>query len=162
MTTLNPFAIVGAILRAITPKIVLNAIEPWLDRIRGLLTSSPARVIGYGAAVVIYLVALAFDRIPDMTFEQALVNTTFAITTLVGVIEAIRHYVFSPATVAKMVAAPPTAAGPIAAAVAEGVDPALIADAVIESDPGAPAEPTIDTAAVLEHLDELADADEEG
>ena len=67
--------------------------------VEALLTKSPARAIGYGAAVVVYLVANAFGRIPDMTIDQAVYTATVVIGILVAVIEAIRHYVYSPATV---------------------------------------------------------------
>lgn len=70
-----------------------------LDKVRDLLRGEPARAIGYGAAVVIYLVALAFDRIPDMTLDAALVSATAAIVTVGSVIETIRRFVYSPVTV---------------------------------------------------------------
>jgi hypothetical protein len=74
-----------------------------LDKARDLLKGEPARAIGYGTAAVIYLVAMAFDRIPDMSPEEALTSATFAITSIVGVIESIRHFVYSPATVSEIV-----------------------------------------------------------
>ena len=93
-----------------------------LDKVRELLRGEPARAIGYGAAAIIYLVAYAFDAIPDMTPEAALTAAVAAIGTLAGVIESIRSLVYSPATVSRIVNTPPTAEGPIAAAEAEGVD----------------------------------------
>lgn len=70
-----------------------------LDKARELLRGEVARAIGWGAAIVIYLVALALDRIPDMSLDQALVSATAAIVTVGGVIEAIRRYVYSSPTV---------------------------------------------------------------
>lgn len=70
-----------------------------LDKAATLLKGEAARAIGYGAAVVIYLVALAFDRIPDMPPEDALTAATAAIVTVTGVIESIRHFVYSQNTV---------------------------------------------------------------
>lgn len=74
-----------------------------LDKARDLLRGEPARAIGYGAAAVIYLVALAFERIPDMSPEDALVSATAAITVVAGVIETIRRFVYSPNTVSEIV-----------------------------------------------------------
>lgn len=82
---------------------IMGTVRAILDKARELLLSEPARAIGYGAAAVIYLVALAFDRIPDMTADQALIAATAAITTVAGVIEAIRRFVYSPATVSEIV-----------------------------------------------------------
>jgi len=127
--SLNPFAIIGELVRTLLPAPVVSWLEGLVEAVNRVLQGSPARAIGYGAAVVIYLVALAFDRIPDMTFEQAVTSAVTAVTILVGIVEAIRFYVFSPATVAKIVTTPPTAAGPIEAAVVEGVPPRTIADA---------------------------------
>lgn len=64
-----------------------------LAKASDLLKGEPARAIGYGAAAAIYLVAYAFDAIPDMTPEQALVSAVAAIGTLAGVIESIRSLV---------------------------------------------------------------------
>ena len=64
-----------------------------LAKASDLLKGEPARVIGYGAAVAIFLVASALDRIPDMTIDEALVAATAAIVTIGGVIESIRSLV---------------------------------------------------------------------
>lgn len=64
-----------------------------LDKARDLLAGEPARAIGYGAAAVIYLVALAFDAIPDVSPDAALVAATAAIVTVGGVVESIRRLV---------------------------------------------------------------------
>ena len=65
-----------------------------LGKAKALLTErEPARAIGYGAAGVIFFVALAFDRIPDMSADEAVATASVAIGTLVGVIEAIRSLV---------------------------------------------------------------------
>jgi hypothetical protein len=70
-----------------------------LDIARTLLTGEPARAIGYGAAVVIYLVAKVVGVIPDQTFDQAVVEAVAAMAIVASVVETIRHYVYSPATV---------------------------------------------------------------
>lgn len=70
-----------------------------LDRADGVLKGEPARIIGYGAAVAIYLVAKASGTIADQTPEQAFISATAAIGTVVGVIESIRHFVYSKPTV---------------------------------------------------------------
>lgn len=75
-----------------------------LDGFRDILRGEPARVIGYGAAVVIYLVAKAVGTIPDQTFEEAMVSTAAAITLVATVIETIRRFVYSPVTVEAEVA----------------------------------------------------------
>lgn len=132
--SLNPFAIIGSLVQSFLPAAVVAWLQQLVEAANRLLQGSPARAIGYGAAVVMYLVALALDRIPDMTFDQAVTSAVTAVTILVGIVEAIRHYVFSPATVAAIVTTPPTAAGPIAAAMVEGVPPTTIAEAA----PGGP------------------------
>ncbi len=93
-----------------------------LDKAESILKGEPARIIGYGAAVVIYLVAKVSGSIEDQSPEQALVSGTAAIATIITIIESIRRLVYSPASVAAIVTSPPTAAGPIDAAVAAGVD----------------------------------------
>lgn len=72
------------------------SISSILDKARDLLAGEPARAIGYGAAAVIYLVAMAFDAIPDVTPEVALGAAIAGIATVAGVIESIRRFV-SPA-----------------------------------------------------------------
>jgi hypothetical protein len=100
----------------------MSFINSILDKARGLLQGEPLRLIGYGAGIVIYLAAKALGNIPDLPLEQALIQATAAIAVLASVIETIRRFTYSPATVAAIVQTPPTAAGPIAAAEAVGVD----------------------------------------
>lgn len=69
-----------------------------LDKAESLLQGEPARAIGYGAALVIVGVSLAsnalgFTRIPAVDLPTAVADATFAIATIVGVIESIRHFV---------------------------------------------------------------------
>jgi hypothetical protein len=80
-----------------------------LDKAEGLLKGEPARAIGYGAALVIVGVSLAsnalgFTRIPQVDLPTAVTDATLAIATIVGVIESIRRFVYSPATVDAIVA----------------------------------------------------------
>lgn len=84
-----------------------------LDTARDLLKGEPARAIGYGAAAAIYLVALAFDRVPDMTPEDALTAATAAIITITGVIETIRRFVYSVNTVEAIAVASAEAGTPV-------------------------------------------------
>lgn len=95
-----------------------------LEKARGLLQGEPLRAIVYGAAVVVWLVtriaqALHIGNFQVVNLDDALLVATAAATALT---ELVRRYVYSPATVAAIVNAPPTAAGPIAAAEAVGVD----------------------------------------
>jgi TRAP-type C4-dicarboxylate transport system permease small subunit len=75
-----------------------------LDKADMLLKGEPARAIGYGAALVIVGVSLAsnalgFTRIPAVDLPTAVTDATFAIGTVVGLIESIRHFVYSQNTV---------------------------------------------------------------
>lgn len=105
MSTLNPFVIIGSLMQTLLPAPVVTWLQGLVEGANRLLQGSPARAIGYGAAIVIYGVALIFDRIPDMTLEQALTTAVTAVTLLVGIVEAIRKYVFSPASVADLTGA---------------------------------------------------------
>jgi hypothetical protein len=75
---------------------ILNGL---LDKAESILQGEPARIIGYGAAVAIYLVAKISGSIADQTPEQALVSAGAGITAVIGVIESIRHFVYSVPTV---------------------------------------------------------------
>lgn len=65
------------------------------DRVDAALVSggNPVRAIGYGAAVVIYLFALAIKAIPDVTFEQAVGDATVAIGLVIYAVEKARSLV---------------------------------------------------------------------
>jgi len=99
-----------------------------LDLARDLLQGEPALVIGNGAAVVIYLVAKFMGAIPDQTFGDALASATAGIATVNAVLLTIRKYVYSPATVAKIVLTPPSDVGPVKAAVEAGAGDAVVAE----------------------------------
>jgi hypothetical protein len=81
---------------------VKNTVTAFLDKVKKLLTSEPARLIGYGSAIVIYLVAnfLASKGIIDvkLSFEDSIVTALAAMSVLVGIVEAIRRAVYSPLT----------------------------------------------------------------
>lgn len=98
-----------------------------LDSVQSVLRGEPARVIGYGGAVVVYLVARVSGSIPDVPLDTAIVQATAAIAVVASFVETIRRLVYSPATVAAIVATPPTAAGPINAAVEAGVPAETVA-----------------------------------
>lgn len=80
----------------------MDQLRALLDKVEGVLSGEPARAIGYGAAVVIYLVAKASGKIADQSFDQAIISAGAGIGVVVGVIETIRRYVYSPATVDAM------------------------------------------------------------
>lgn len=74
-----------------------------LDKTSNLLKAEPARAIGYGAAVVLYLVvrvlnAKGYVQFGQLTFEESIVATLAAMTVISGVVESIRRFVFSPQT----------------------------------------------------------------
>lgn len=91
-----------------TPPTISERIAALLDQARVLLQGEPARLIGYGAAVVVVLVvaianALGFTRFgANIDLGTALGLTTLAIGSLVGLIETIRRYVYSPNTVQRI------------------------------------------------------------
>ena len=69
-----------------------------LDRATALLQGEPARAIGYGSALVIVGVslvsnALGYTRIPAVDLPTAIGLATAAIVTVTGVIESIRRFV---------------------------------------------------------------------
>ena len=68
-------------------------IKSTLARVSDALKGEPARVIGYGSAVVIYLVANVVGAIPDVTFDNAILSGAAAITVVASVVESIRHFV---------------------------------------------------------------------
>ena len=67
-----------------------------LDTVRGLLQGEPLRAIGYGAGVIVWIVAAISGRIPDVPIEQAVVQAGAAAAVLASIIETARRYV-SPA-----------------------------------------------------------------
>ena len=74
-----------------------------LDKVDTLLKTEPARLIGYGAAVVVVLAAQVIGHfkpgvLPNIGFDEALGLTAAAITFMVVVVEAIRRAVYSPQT----------------------------------------------------------------
>lgn len=70
-----------------------------LDKVTDVLSGEPARAIGYGGAAIIYVVAKALGQIPDVSPEDALVQAGAAIAVVASLVESIRHFVYSPATV---------------------------------------------------------------
>lgn len=74
-----------------------------LDAARNLLAGEPLRAIGYGAAVIVYLVTNASGRFADLTFDEAFSAATVAITTVIGIVETARRFVYSKPTVEVLV-----------------------------------------------------------
>ena len=102
-----------------------------LARARALLQGETLRAITLGAVIVVWLVThLAFalhlaGQPPAWDVIEVAVSAA-----LVALNEMIRLFVYSPATVSAIVNTPPTAAGPIAAAEAAGVDTSQNPDGV--------------------------------
>lgn len=74
-----------------------------LDKLRELLTTEPARLIGYGFALTIYLIlrlleSHGFLAFPDATFEQVVTLVFTTMASLVIIVESIRRFVYSPQT----------------------------------------------------------------
>lgn len=82
----------------------MSLIRRVLDASAELLRGEPLRALGYGVAVVLFFVALAFDKVPDMTFDEALASATTALTGVVGFVETARRLVYSPPTVERIAA----------------------------------------------------------
>ena len=74
----------------------MDKIKAILERARGLLSGEPLRAIGYGAGVVIWIVAGVSGRIPDVPLDQAMLQAGAAAALLASVIETARRHV-SPA-----------------------------------------------------------------
>ena len=91
----------------------LKALVLWLrdrivalvERLDAILRGEPVRAIGYGAAVVIYLVARASGKIADVSWPEAVGQATAAVAILASILETIRHFVWSPASVATLTGA---------------------------------------------------------
>lgn len=73
-----------------------------LDAATRLLQGEPLRAIGYGAAVVIFIVTNASGRFEDVPFDTAITLATTATATLIGIIETARRFVYSPNTVTQV------------------------------------------------------------
>lgn len=74
----------------------MDTIKALIERVRGLLQGEPLRAIGYGAGVVIWIVARASGHIADVSLDQAVLQAGAAAAILASIIETARHYV-SPA-----------------------------------------------------------------
>lgn len=80
-----------------------STVSAILAKVDQLLTSEPARLIGYGAAVVVFLVVQGLGIVkpgllPPLSFEAAIGDAFAAIATLVILVESIRRFVYSPET----------------------------------------------------------------
>lgn len=74
-----------------------------LDKVDKLLTSEPARMIGYGAAVVVYLTVRVIGELkpglfPVVGFDEAVGVAFTALASTVILVESIRRFVYSPLT----------------------------------------------------------------
>jgi len=107
------------------PANIQAVINKVLDLVSSLMQGETVLLIGNSAGVVLYLVAKAFGSIPDLTFEDSLKQGAAAVVTLNVILLYIRSKVYSAATVAKIVTTPPTAAGPVNAAIDAGAGNAI-------------------------------------
>ena len=82
-----------AFVSALIPDAVKAKVIPVLDAVESVLVGEPVLVIGNGAAVIIYLVAKASGRIPDVSFDEALAQTGPALVLLNTILVAIRQLV---------------------------------------------------------------------
>ena len=74
-----------------------------LDKADMFLTTEPARLIGYGAAIVVFLTVQIVGHfkpgvLPQVSFDDAVGMAFAAITTLVILVESIRRFVYAPMT----------------------------------------------------------------
>jgi hypothetical protein len=105
----------------------MDKLRAILDKASYLLQGEPLRAIGYGTALVIVGVVAVANALgvtkfgASISLADALVLATTATGTLVTIVEGARRYVFSPNSVAEIVAATP------AAAVSQD-DPAVVED----------------------------------
>lgn len=80
-------------------RIVTSAL---LDKVSNILRSEPARAIGYGAAVVVFLVARVLGERGyvefNLSFEESVLAAGAALTVVASVVESIRRFVYSPQT----------------------------------------------------------------
>lgn len=68
-------------------------INDLLVKVADAASGEPARIIGYGAAVIIYIAAKVSGAIPDQTPDQALALAVGELAVVASVVESIRHYV---------------------------------------------------------------------
>ena len=92
----------------------MNAIKSLLDWLTTLLSGEPLRAITYGAAAVGYFVARATGVLPEVSFDQAVIEAGTGFAILLSVVEFARKFVYSPNTVEAILAA-------IAASAIDGV-----------------------------------------
>ncbi|HEY6014588.1 MAG TPA: hypothetical protein VIU37_11285 [Candidatus Limnocylindrales bacterium] len=71
----------------------MDRFAAFLDAVRGTLKGEPLRAIGYGAGVIIYLVAKASGKIPDVSIDEAILQAGAAAALLASVVETARRYV---------------------------------------------------------------------
>lgn len=81
----------------------LKYIQQLLDKADQLLTTEPARMIGYGAAIAIFLVLRVVGEVrpglvPVMSFEETIGLAFTALATVTILVESIRRFVYSPLT----------------------------------------------------------------
>jgi hypothetical protein len=87
--------------------ILINAlvlkVRGFLARLGDALSGEPARVIGYGAALIVYFIANMSGRIPDVSFDEAVIRTTAALAIVSAVIESIRKVTYSKNAVGQII-----------------------------------------------------------
>ena len=90
-------------MKGVSVKQVRNVSLAILDKVRVLLSTEPARMIGYGAAVVVYLTVRLVGELrpgifPVIGFDEAVTVTLTALASVLVIVESIRRFVFSPQT----------------------------------------------------------------
>lgn len=84
---------------------VLDAVKTALDKAEVLLTEKePARAIGYGAALIVFAIAKVSGAIPDQSLDESLALGAAAVLSTTAIVESIRRFVYSPATVFDLLA----------------------------------------------------------
>ena len=109
--------------------------DPLIEFIKAQFAKEPARYIAYGSTAAIAIAVKLSEALGSPMSADS--NTALAVGTIATFIitEVARRFVYSPASVAEIVNTPPTAAGPIAAAEAAGVDTGNAAPADADTDP---------------------------
>lgn len=81
----------------------LKFIRQLLDKADQLLTTEPARMIGYGSAVIVAIVVRIVGEVrpglvPQLSFDEAVGLAFTALASVTILVESIRRFVYSPQT----------------------------------------------------------------
>lgn len=84
------------------PAKVKDVLAALLYRFDDLMQGETLRVIQYGGAALLYVLARTFKIIPDVSFPEAVAQTVAASVVVLAFVESARHYVWSPASAAAL------------------------------------------------------------